>query len=149
MRALVLGVATLALSAGAASAQAVYPSGYGYDATPVVDLAAPAYGYAAPAYGYAAPAAPTVVIVTPAPAYAAALVVSGYATQPIYAWLWIRLHTRILEPRLLGPLACRVWVALKKHLCQRLECFCGPNPGPHSFALADVLESQANCAVAG
>jgi len=86
MRALVLGVATLALSAGAASAQAVYPSGYGYDdyATPVADLAAPAYGYAAPAYGYAAPAAPTVVIVTPAPAYAAAPVVSGYATQPIY-----------------------------------------------------------------
>jgi len=84
MRALVLGVATLALSAGAASAQAVYPSGYGYDdyATPVADLAAPAYGYAAPAYGYAAPAAPTVVIVTPAPAYAAAPVVMDTTTHP-------------------------------------------------------------------
>ena len=82
---LVLGVATLALSAGAASAQ-----GYGYDsgyAAPVADLAAPAYGYGyggygygAPAYGYAAPAyaAPatagtTVIIVTPSPAYQAPL----------------------------------------------------------------------------
>ncbi len=47
---LVLGVATLALSAGAASAQAVYP-GYGY---------APPYGYGyaatAPLYDYAGPA---------------------------------------------------------------------------------------------
>jgi hypothetical protein len=49
MRALVLGVATLTLSAGVASAQAVYPSqgdgpyGYGYTAT------APLYYYAGPA----------------------------------------------------------------------------------------------------
>jgi hypothetical protein len=79
---LVLGVAALALSAGAASAQAVYPGygyapygygyapyGYGYAAT------APLYDYAAPAYGYgaAAPATAgtTVIIVTPAPAYTA------------------------------------------------------------------------------
>ena len=88
---LVLGVATLALSAGAASAQAVYPgygyapygygyapSGYGYAAT------APLYDYAAPAYGYGAPAvapaqgATTIIIVTPAPAYTAPPVASGY-----------------------------------------------------------------------
>jgi hypothetical protein len=61
---LVLGVVTLALSAGTASA---------------ADLAAPGYGYGAPAYtppayGYAAPmvapgqAGTTIVIVTPAPA---------------------------------------------------------------------------------
>src|SRR5215469_4340118 len=78
---LVLGVVTLALSAGTASAQGYgYGYGYGYDngyAAPVADLAPPAYGYAAPAYGYAAPAvAPaqagtTIVIVTPAPAYTA------------------------------------------------------------------------------
>ena len=67
MRAVVLGVATLALSAGAASAQAVYP-GYGY---------AP-YGYG---YGAVAPATPgtTVIIVTPGtPAYTAPPVASGY-----------------------------------------------------------------------
>src|SRR5215472_10566115 len=73
---LVLGAAALALSAGAASAQAVYPGygyapygygygtyGYGYAAT------APLYDYAAPAYGYGtvAPATggSTVIIVTP------------------------------------------------------------------------------------
>jgi hypothetical protein len=94
MRALVLGAATLALSAGAASAQWVYPGygyspyGYGYAATaPLYDYAAPAYGYAAtaPLYNYAAPAyaAPatagtTIVIVTPSPAYTAPPVVSGY-----------------------------------------------------------------------
>jgi hypothetical protein len=64
-KALVLGVAALALSAGAAFAQGanyVYPySGYapydyGYAPTaPLYDYAAPAYGYAAPIYGYAAP----------------------------------------------------------------------------------------------
>ena len=104
---LVLGVATLALSAGAASAQAMYPNygyapygygysgyGYGYAATaPLYDYAAPAYGYAAPAYAAPAPAyaAPTVVIVVPAPAYTAPPVVSGYyaapsavVSQPIY-----------------------------------------------------------------
>ena len=80
---LVLGVATLARSAGAASAQvyvsAGYGNGYGYGA-PLYNYAAPAYGYTAtaPLYNYAAPAyaAPatagtTIVIVTPAPAYTA------------------------------------------------------------------------------
>ena len=68
---LVLGVVTLALSAGAASAQALYPGygyapyGYGYATygyryaagAPLYDYAAPAYGYAAtpPLYNYAAP----------------------------------------------------------------------------------------------
>ena len=87
---LVLGVAALALSAGPASAQWVYPgygyapygygySGYGYAAT------APLYNYAAPGYGYAGYGAPatagtTVIIVTPgAPAYTAPPVASGYA----------------------------------------------------------------------
>jgi hypothetical protein len=104
MEKLVLGVATLALSVGVASAQApavpVYPGygyapyGYGYAATaPLYDYAAPGYGYAAPGYGYAAPgygyagygapatAGTTVIIVTPgAPAYTAPpAVVSGYA----------------------------------------------------------------------
>jgi hypothetical protein len=91
---LVLGVAALALSAGAASAQQwVYPGsgyapyGYGYAATaPLYDYAAPGYGYGYAGYGYAAPgyAAPatagtTVVIVTPgASAYTAPPVASGY-----------------------------------------------------------------------
>jgi len=61
---LVLGAVTLALSAGAASAQVVYPDygyapyGYGYAASaPLYDYAAPGYGYAAsaPLYNYAAP----------------------------------------------------------------------------------------------
>ena len=68
MRALVLGVATLALSAGAALAQApaqdVYPGsgyapfGYGYapygyaTPAPMYDYSGPAYGYSAPGYGY-------------------------------------------------------------------------------------------------
>jgi len=100
-KALVLGVAALALSAGAASAQVVYPGygyapsyGYGYAGyngyaatAPLYDYAAPAYGYAAtaPLYNYAAPAyaAPatagtTVIIVTQAPAYTAPPVASGY-----------------------------------------------------------------------
>jgi hypothetical protein len=84
---LVLGVVTLALSAGTALAQ-----GYGYDngyAAPVADLAPPAYGYAAPAYGYAPPtvapaqAGTTIVIVTPAPAYAAPPVTAGYYDHPV------------------------------------------------------------------
>jgi hypothetical protein len=78
---LVLGVAALALSTGAASAQVVYPGygyapygygygGYGYDYA----ATAPLYDYAAPAYGYGAvapaTAGTTIVIVTPgAPAY--------------------------------------------------------------------------------
>src|SRR5215831_17449181 len=90
MRALVLGVATLALSAGAALAQApaweVYPGSgyapYGYGYVPYgygytsfgYGYAAPAplYGYAAPAYGYPAPAP---LYGYPAPAY-------GYAAPP-------------------------------------------------------------------
>jgi hypothetical protein len=82
---LVLGVAALALSVGAASAQALYPGygyapyGYGYTATaPLYDYAAPAYGYAAPAYVAPAQTGTTVVIVTPAPAYTSPPVVSGY-----------------------------------------------------------------------
>ena len=97
MRALLLGIATLALSAGAASAQvpgynyygATVPlygyaaPGYGYAAT------APLYNYAAPGYGYGAVApatgGSTIIIVTPGSTYTAPpAVVSGYATQPIY-----------------------------------------------------------------
>ena len=96
-KALVLGAAALALSAGTASAQvpgydyngATVPL-YGY-AAPVADLAAPAYGYgyAAPAYAAPAQAGTTIVIVTPAPAYTAPPVASGYyaagvVSQPIY-----------------------------------------------------------------
>jgi hypothetical protein len=82
--ALVLGVASLVLSASAASAQVGYPgynyygatvpfpgyAGYGYAATaPLYDYAAPAYGYGAVAPGTAGT---TVIIVTPgAPAYTA------------------------------------------------------------------------------
>ena len=102
-KALVLGLSALAFSAGAASAQGVYPGygyapygygyptyGYGYAATaPLYDYAAPAYGYAAPAYAAPATAGTTVVIVTPAPAYTTPPVVSGYyaapvVSQPIY-----------------------------------------------------------------
>ena len=81
---LVLGIATLALSAGVASAQTLYPDygyapyGYGYAATaPLYDYAAPAYGYAAtaPLYNYAAPgygyAATAPLYNYAAPAYAA------------------------------------------------------------------------------
>jgi hypothetical protein len=85
---LVLGVAAVALSASAASAQWVYPSygyapygygyapygygyGYGYAAT------TPVYDYAAPAYAPAT-AGTTVIIVTPGSAYAAPPVASGY-----------------------------------------------------------------------
>jgi len=86
MRALLLGVATLALFAGAASAQVVYPgygyppygygyAGYGYG---LYDYAG--YGYAPSAYGAPATAGTTVIIVTPGtPAYTAPPVVgSGY-----------------------------------------------------------------------
>ena len=91
MRALLLGIATLALSAGAASAQV---PGYNYygATVPLYGYAAPGYGYAAtaPLYNYAAPGydygavAPatggsTIIIVTPgAPAYTAPPVASGY-----------------------------------------------------------------------
>jgi hypothetical protein len=101
---LVLGVATLVLSAGAASAQGLYPEygyapyGYGYAASaPLYDYAAPGYGYAAtaplydyaaPGYGYAAPvvapgqAGTTIVIVTPSPAYTAPTGIS----RPLYSY---------------------------------------------------------------
>jgi hypothetical protein len=83
---LVLGVATLALSAGAASAQWVYPgygyapsgygySGYGYGA-PLYDYAG--FGYGASAYGAPPTAGTTVIIVTPGSAYTAPPVASGY-----------------------------------------------------------------------
>src|SRR5215472_18450514 len=93
MRALLIGVATLALSAAAASAQVVYPGygyapygygyagyGHGYAATaPLYDYAAPGYRYAAPGYVAPGTAGTTVIIVTPgAPAYTAPPVASGY-----------------------------------------------------------------------
>ena len=89
IKALVLGTATLALSAGVASAQAVYPGygyapyGYGYGYDSGYAATAPLYDYAAPAYGYGAvapgTAGTTVIIVTPgAPAYSAPPVEAGY-----------------------------------------------------------------------
>ena len=95
-KALVLGIAALALSAGAASAQGanyVYPySGYapyGYGYAPYGYAAtAPLYDYAASGYGYGASVvAPgqsgtTIVIVTPGSAYAAPTV----AAQPLYSY---------------------------------------------------------------
>ena len=80
-KALVLGVAALALSGGAASAQVVYPSygyapyGYGYPAT------APLYNYAAPAT-----AGTTIIIVTPGPTYTAPPVASGYYNYAPNYW---------------------------------------------------------------
>src|SRR6516225_6520111 len=71
MRALLIGVATLALSSAIASAQVVYPGygyapyGYGYAASaPLYDYAARGYGYAAPAYAAPATAGTTVIIAT-------------------------------------------------------------------------------------
>jgi hypothetical protein len=96
-----------------------YGYGYGYAGAPLYDYAAPAYGYAAPAYSAPAAAGTTVVIITPAPAYTAP-VVSGYYAAPstvvspdicLRNRIWVWLHTRLLEPRLLGPV--RVWLALK------------------------------------
>ena len=88
---LVLGVAALMLSAGAASAQQwVYPGygyapygygypSYGYAATaPLYDYAGAGYGYAAPAYGAPATAGTTIIIVTPGSGYSAPVVGSGY-----------------------------------------------------------------------
>jgi hypothetical protein len=104
MRALLIGVATLALFASAAStamaqnglptggqlpvaggaAGGGYGYGYGYAAAPLYDYAAPSYGYAAPSYGYAAPsygyAAPSYGYAAPSYGYAApAYVVPGTA----------------------------------------------------------------------
>ena len=82
---LVLGVAALVLSTGAASAQWVYPGygyapyGYGYAApAPLYDYAGAGYGYAAPAYGAPVTAGTTVIIVTPGSGYSAPVVGSGY-----------------------------------------------------------------------
>jgi len=94
MRALVLGSAALALSAGVASAQSVYPSygygpyGYGYTAP------APLYDYAGPAsaaprrYG---PLIYTPQLYAPTPAFSAPPAEAGYYTaqsvvvsQPLY-----------------------------------------------------------------
>jgi hypothetical protein len=92
---LILGVATLVLSAGAASAQALYPgygygyAPYGYAATaPLYDYAAPAYGYAGPAYVAPGTAGTTVVIVTPAPSYTAPPVASGYYNYAPTGYGW-------------------------------------------------------------
>jgi hypothetical protein len=84
-RALVLGAAAVALSAVSASAQVYGTPDYGYGyATPVADLAPPAYGYAAPPYVTPAPvyAAPSVYAapVYQAPVYAAPV----YAAPPVY-----------------------------------------------------------------
>ena len=83
---LILGVAALALSAGTASAQWVYPgygyAPYGYGYAGLYDYAAPAYGYAAPAYAPAT-AGTTVVIVTPGSGYTAPPVASGYYGAPV------------------------------------------------------------------
>ena len=99
-RAQVLGAAALALSAGAASAQGVYPS-YGYGPAPLHDYAAPA-----PLYDYAGPGLPAPVhaaphgygpliyappLYAPTPAFPAPLAEPGYYTaqsvvvsQPLY-----------------------------------------------------------------
>jgi hypothetical protein len=75
-KALVLGGAALAFSAVGASAADLGVPPYGY--------APPAYGYAAPAYAAPATAGTTVVIVTPAPAYTAPPVTTGYyAPHPV------------------------------------------------------------------
>ena len=86
-KALVLGAAALALSAGAASAQvpgydyngATVPL-YGYAAPPAYGYAAtaPLYNYAAPAYAAPATAGTTIIIVTPGSGYSAPVVGSGY-----------------------------------------------------------------------
>ena len=94
-------IAAALLAGGTSLAMAQYGGwypGYGYDyATPVADLAPPAYGYAPPApipaaplYNYAAPATAgtTIVIVTPgAPAYTVPPVVgSGYCNYAPGYW---------------------------------------------------------------
>ena len=91
-RALVLGAAALTLSAGAASAQAVYPNygyapyGYGYTAT------APLYDYAGPASSAPVPATPHAYgpliyapqLYAPTPAFPAPPAEPGYYTaQPV------------------------------------------------------------------
>ena len=93
-KALVLGAAVLALSAGAASAQALYPShdygpyGYGYvAAAPLYDYA-PGFTRALRGYGPMVYAAP---VYAPTPSYPAPPTAPGYyasrpvvASQPLY-----------------------------------------------------------------
>ena len=85
MRALVLGAAALTLSAGAASAQALYPSdgygpyGYGYIApAPLYDYAGPASSAPTP-HGYG-PLIYTPQLYTPTPAFPAPPAEPGYFT---------------------------------------------------------------------
>ena len=96
MRAIVLGVAALALLAGAASAQAVYPSygyapyGYSYTArAPLYDYAGPASSAPTP-HGYG-PLIYAPQLYTPTPAFPAPPAEPGYYTalsvvvsQPLY-----------------------------------------------------------------
>jgi hypothetical protein len=89
-KALVLGAVALVLSAGAACAQAVYPShdygpyGYGYVATaPLYDYAAPAPGRAPHGYG---PLVYTAPVYAPTPSYPAPPTAPGYyAARPVVA----------------------------------------------------------------
>ena len=60
-----------------------YGYSYGYTAAPLYDYAAPTYRYAAPTYAAPATAGTTVIIVTPAPAYAAPPVTTGYYSTPV------------------------------------------------------------------
>jgi len=90
-KALVLGVAALVLSAGAASAQAVYPSHDGYKATaPLYDYAGPVSPGAGPPRGYG-PLIYTPQLFAPTPAFPAPPTEPGYYTaqsavapQPLY-----------------------------------------------------------------
>jgi hypothetical protein len=115
-------VAAGAAATGAGYYGAGYGGGYGYgDETYGYGYAAtaPLYDYAAPAYGYGAVApvtgGSTVIIVTPGSAYTVP-VAPGYATQPIYDYApgYGYDYTPGYGNRgYWGPLACRVWVALK------------------------------------
>ena len=79
-KALVLGAAALVFSVASASAADLAAPGYGYGAP---DYAAPGYGYGAPVVA-PGQAGTTIVIVTPAPAYRAPPVTTGYyASHPI------------------------------------------------------------------
>jgi hypothetical protein len=98
MRALVLGAAALALSAGAASAQAVYPV-YGYG--PHGD----GYTVTAPLYDYAGPASPAPVHTAPhgyGPLVYEAQVYAPNSCLPNAAG-----GARLLHTRLLGALKTR------------------------------------------
>jgi hypothetical protein len=99
LKALTMTAALLAGGASMAMAQNGLPySGYGYGygyAAPLYDYAAPGYSYpaTAPLYDYAAPryvapaqAGTTVIIVTPAPAYTAPPVSSGYYSYAPGYW---------------------------------------------------------------